>query len=259
MEGFFIDIQGTLIDDKDFLPLPGSVEFLKYLNQNSIPFVLITNNTKRKPSEFKNYLKNLGFEFEHYIDPLSVLGDYVKGKKTAPYGQDRFIEIISEMFEVDYKNPDAVLLGIRLYDPETQSRIVDQLLNGAELIGMHKTSIYSNGLKRYPGLGAVLEMFKYAVGRDYVTVGKPSFEFFEKARGYLGLNYDKITIISDDLIGDLLPAGKLGMKTVLVLSGKIKSQKEITRKPDFVFENLANLLEYWRENGRETEKTQRGN
>ena len=33
MRGFFIDVQGTLIDDKNFLPLDGAVEFTKYLSK----------------------------------------------------------------------------------------------------------------------------------------------------------------------------------------------------------------------------------
>lgn len=250
MEGFFIDVQGTLIDDKNFLPLPGSREFLKYLNSKKTPFVLITNNTKKPSEEFISYLKNLGFEFEYYIDPLMVAGEYIQNKTIAPYGQEKFVKIMKNSFNLDYKNPDAVVLGIKLYDNETISGIIEKLLNGSELIGMHRTSLYSYNSKRYPGLGAILEMLKYATDTDYVTVGKPSREFFDRAKSYLGLNYDKITIISDDLKGDLIPAKKLGMKTVLVLSGKIKSEKEINQKPDFIYKNLKFLLENWRKNGR---------
>jgi len=250
MRGFFIDVQGTLIDDEKFLPLPGSIEFLNFLNENCVPFVLITNNTKRDSEEFQKYLKNLGFNFKNYLDPLMVLDEMLLNQKTAAYGTEKFLEVLKTKGCVfDYNDPDMVLLGITLYTNDELSQIIEFLLNGAALVGMHKTSLYSYNAKRYPGLGAVLEMLKYATGRDYVTVGKPSESFFNQAKSLLGLNYDKITIISDDLKGDLIPSKKLGMKTALVLSGKIKSEKEITEKPDLIFKNLKEALSYWREHG----------
>jgi len=249
MRGYFIDVQGTLIDDKDFLPLPGSIDFLNYLNTKNIPFILITNNTKRDSDEFKMYLKNLGFDFKNYIDPLMIMDNVLKNKQIAAYGTDKFLDVLKQKgYKLEYKNPETVVLGIKLYSNKELSEIIEFLLNGAELVGMHKTSLFSYHGKRYPGLGAVLEMLKYAVGREYVTLGKPSTEFFDVAKSILRLNYDKITIISDDLKGDLLPANKLGMKSVLVLSGKIKNKNEIDKNPDFIFKNLKEYLKYLTEN-----------
>jgi NagD protein len=67
--------------------------------------------------------------------------------------------------------------------------------------------------------------------------------FFKRAADMMGLSFDKITIISDDLKGDLLPAKELGMKTFLVLSGKIKNENEITQKPDKIFKNINEILQ----------------
>ncbi|GAX87501.1 NagD protein [Lebetimonas natsushimae] len=245
MKAFFIDVQGTLIDDKKFFPLPGAIEFINYLNKNDYPFVLITNNTKKE--DFKNYLAGLGFNFKYYLDPLMVADRYIKGS-IAPFGNEKFVEIMSKKYKVDFKNPDNVVLGIKIFPPDEIADIIEYLLNGANLIGMHKTSLYHKNNKRYPGLGAILEMLHYATNREYKVVGKPSFEFFEAARKKINLNYDKITIISDDLIGDLIPAAKLGMKTALVLSGKIKSIREVNKNVDFVAENIGEYLkrkEFW--------------
>jgi len=241
MRGFFIDIQGTLIDDKDFLPLPGSVEFLNYLNDKKIPFILLTNNTKRDSKEFIEYLKSLGFDFKNYLDPLMVLDEVIGDAAIAPYGNEKFIKLMQK-YNINYKTPQKVVLGIKLYSNDEFAEIIEHVLKGAELIGMHKTSLYAKADKRYPGLGAILEMLKYATSKEYKVVGKPSPAFFGKAKEILGLEYDKITIISDDLYGDLIPASRLGMKTVLVLSGKIKNEKEITQKPDFIFANLEEYL-----------------
>jgi NagD protein len=240
MRGYFLDIQGTLIDDKNFLPLPGAVEFTKFLTKKGIPFVLLTNNTKRDSLEFVNYLKDLGFEFEHYLDPLMVLDEVIR-EPIAPYGNEKFLKLMQK-YKIDYKNPKQVVLGLKLFSNDEFAEIIEHILKGSELIGMHKTSLYHKNDKRYPGLGAILEMLKYATSKDYKVLGKPSKRFFEKAASLIGLNFDKITIISDDLKGDLLPAKELGMKTYLVLSGKIKSEDEITQKPDKIFKNIKEIL-----------------
>ena len=243
MRAFFIDIQGTLIDDAKRLPLPGAVEFLKYLNSRKIPFVLVTNNSKYDSKDFMDYLHNLGFEFgeDNYIDPLMIIENEFKNITLKPYGNKNFVKIISEKFNVS-DNPDALLLAIKIFTPDQISEIIEYLLNGARLYGMHKTSLFAKNNRRYPGLGAVLEMLKFATGRDYEVFGKPSLKFFEKAKEKIGVNFDKITIISDDLYGDLLPAKKLGMKSILVLSGKVKSKNEISEKPDGIYENLGEYL-----------------
>jgi NagD protein len=245
MRGFFIDVQGTLIDDKDYKPIPGAIEFLYYLNEKKIPFVLITNNTKRE--HFREYLKNLGFKFKNYLDPLMVADNYIKGS-IAPFGNDEFVEIMKKRYKVDFENPENVVLGVKIFSSDEIATIIEYLLNDANLIGMHKTSLYHKHGRRYPGLGAILEMLKYATNKEYEVVGKPSINFFEVARKQINLNYDKITIISDDLIGDLLPASKLGMKTALVLSGKIKSLNEVNEKVDFIAKNIGEFLkrkEFW--------------
>jgi NagD protein len=245
MRGFFIDVQGTLIDDKEYLPIKGSKEFLDFLNKNNIPFVLITNNTKRE--NFKEYLKNLGFNFKNYLDPLMVADNYIKGT-IAPFGNNEFVEIMKKRYKVDFKNPENVVLGVKIFSPDEIADIIEYLLKGANLIGMHKTSLYHKHGRRYPGLGAILEMLKYAANKPYEIVGKPSVNFFDEAKKLIGLDYDKITIISDDLIGDLIPAKKLGMKTALVLSGKIKSVDEVNEEVDFIAENIGEFLkrkEFW--------------
>jgi len=75
-------------------------------------------------------------------------------------------------------------------------------------------------------------MLHYATGAEYSVVGKPSTLFYQEALSLLQKqrdvkNFDEVTMISDDAIGDLLGAKKLGMKTILVLSGKCQSEEEV--------------------------------
>ena len=232
----FIDVQGTLIDDVQRLPIPGAVEFIDALNERSIPYVIITNNTKRR--DFLEYLQGLGFAIDRkrYIDPLMVLGAVLSPRKIASYGVPEFLGVLRHMgYTLDYQNPEAVVLSVKSdYTFEEFAQIDEFLLQGAQLIGMHKTSLYAKGGKRYPGVGALLEMFSFACGVEYSVVGKPSKLFFDQALKKLGSEgYEDVWIISDDVQGDLMGAAQLGMKSCFVLSGKFKSAEEILPRLGF--------------------------
>jgi len=237
---YFIDVQGTLISDKDKTPLPYALEFIEHLNKNNIPFVIVTNNTKR--SDFKEYLQHLGFKFKYYLDPLMVLDDKIDDE-VAVFGNENLKNIIASKYKLNYTNPKYLVLSVGIYSSDDFSQMIEFILNGAKLIAMHKTSIYVSNNKRYPAVGAIAEMLKYATGCNYDIVGKPSFDFYNKARKLLNTDFQNITMISDDLIGDLVGAKELGMKTILTLTGKIKNEKEITIKPDLVVKNLKGLLD----------------
>ena len=61
--------------------------------------------------------------------------------------------------------------------------------------------------------------------------------------------FSEITIISDDVKGDLGGAKMLGMKTIFVTSGKYKSAQEIVPllderlQPDEIFANIQEIME----------------
>lgn len=250
---YFVDVQGTLIDDIDKNPIKGSIQFINELNSENIPYMVVTNNTKEESFKFLEYLNSIGFQIskERYLDPLMILDEILESKEILAFGTPTFIETLQKRgFETSSKNPKYLLLGVKHdYTFEEYSQIIETLLQNRDckLIGMHGTSIYSKKGKRYPGVGAILEMIKFATGRNYEIVGKPSQLFYKKALQLLGEDdFSKVTMISDDLKGDLAGAKELGMRTVFVLSGKIKNIDEITpflenEKPDQIFNLIGEI------------------
>jgi len=231
-----IDVQGTLIDDHAKRPIPGSVEALRSLRESGLPYVLVTNNTKNESEAFRGYLGDLGFDFDEgqYLDPLMVLERVVPPGPVAAYGSERFLDVLRKRaYTLDFDRPDAVLVAIKPdFTNDEYARMIELVLQGARLVGMHETSTYVKNGRRYPGVGAILKMVAFATGRDYEVVGKPSRPFFEEALRRLqaqGMDggFSEVEIVSDDLIGDLAGANALGMRTALVLSGKVGGVEEI--------------------------------
>jgi len=236
VKGYMIDVQGTLISDGDKSPIPGSLEALRRLREEGVPFVLVTNNTKQESEAFRTYLQDLGFGFEEgqYLDPLMVLTRRVPPAPVTAYGAPNFLEVLKkEGYTLNCDAPEAVLVAIRPdYTNDDYAGMIEAVLGGAKLIGMHETSLYVKNGRRYPGVGAILKMVAFATGRAYEVVGKPSDAFYAEALERLrcqGMDggYEAVEMISDDLIGDLAGAKRLGMRTTLVLSGKVASVAEI--------------------------------
>ena len=255
---YFIDVQGTLIDDVEKMPIRGSIAFIDHLNANNIPYMVITNNTKRASGEFLEYLQGIGLNIPetHYLDPLMILETQLEKERVAAYGAEPFLRVLETMgYELDYSDPKSLLVAIKEdFAAEEYAQMIDFLLKGARLVGMHETTLYAKNGKRYPGVGAILKMLEFATSASYSVVGKPSDAFYSEALRRLQMQksavvYEDITIISDDVKGDLGGAKALGMKTVFVLSGKYKKAEEIipllkpNEKPDAVCADMQTVLE----------------
>jgi len=255
---YFIDVQGTLISDSDKSPIAGSREFIAQLNATKTPYMIVTNNTKKASKDFYDYLCSIGFEFEfsHYLDPLMLLEYRLKKGSVAAYGADEFLNTLESMgYSLNYENPQSVVVAIKEdFNADEYAQMIEFILSGASLVGMHETSIYAKNSKRYPGVGAILKMLEFATSCKYSVVGKPSVAFYNEALRLLQLQdssatFEKVTMISDDVKGDLGGIKELGAKTIFVTSGKYKTAQEIVPllkdelKPDAIYKDMQEILE----------------
>ena len=153
---YFIDVQGTLISDADKSPIRGSQEFISKLNEQKIPYMVITNNTKKASKDFYNYLKSIGFgfDFSKYLDPLMLLESRVAKEKVAAYGAKEFLATLEKMgYELDYEAPQTVLVAIKEdFTAHEYAQMIDFLLAVLNLLAcmrplsMQKTTDATLGL-----------------------------------------------------------------------------------------------------------------
>lgn len=254
---YFIDVQGTLLNDTDKSLIKGAKELIELLNVRNMPYVVITNNTK--DLNFLSNLRTKGLEIKEnaYIDPFCVLENSLKSSfynapqnsaqnslknlpqsaSVAAFGSSQFLNALEQLgFKLDFSAPKAVLVAS--FDDFTFkdfARMIELVQKGARLIAMHETSIYKKNNFSYPGVGAIMKMLEYATSTSYEVIGKPSHAFYKAALALLqrqepNAKFSDICIISDDYQGDLVGAKALQMKTALVLSGKIKDAKNTDKR-----------------------------
>lgn len=246
---YFIDVQGTLIDDIDKKPIAGAIDFIKNLNQNSIPYVVVTNNTKEKSEDFYQSLIQKGFDipFRNYLDPFMLLKNALYVKRIYGFGPKEFIDVLYSLGYKQNEDAEAILIASSMdFDSKEYALMIEKAITGAKIVGMHATSIYAKNNRRYPGVGAILQMLSYASGKEYDVIGKPSESFYKEALRLIneqksGINFSDITMISDDAIGDLCGIKELGAKTILVLSGKCKDEQEVLHVKEFLDVTVENI------------------
>ncbi len=233
----FLDVQGTLISDADKSLIDGACELVRLLNARQIPYVIITNNTKDL-----NFLQNLrqkGLEIKDgaYLDPFFVLKERLKPCKIAAFGASEFKAALCELgFTLDFTAPKALLVASwDAFSFENFAQMIELAAAGVPLVAMHETSIYKKNGRLYPGVGAIMQMLKYATNADYAVFGKPSAAFYETALKMINLqisseNSLNLEINSQNLtqnLANLSENSQNSAKNLLNLSENSHSSKSI--------------------------------
>lgn len=229
---WLVDIEGVLVRDKRYRPVPGSVDWLNGLAAAGDPFCLVSNNTTHRPGELIAALRGVGFQVtpDHLVGALSLGVDWLRER-----GRRRLLWLgtphLADFWREEGFEPaapggpcDAVVLGVNS-DLATADldRALDPILEqGADLVCLHRNLFYLDAAgRRRLGPGAWASALEALGGAGkVVTVGKPSERIYHEALKRVGAEPAEALFISDDPVADLVTAGRLGMQTAFVLSGK---------------------------------------
>ena len=221
------------------------------------PFCLVSNNTTHRPSDLISDLVGLGFpvDEEHLVGALSLGMQWLRARSRntvrwlgTPALEGYWRE---EGFEIVTDQPcEAVVLGA---NPDLAIGDLDRLIvpvidEGADVLCLHRNLFYLDGEgRRRLGPGVWAAALEALVGSgQVVTVGKPSEGIYEEALKRVGVTPEEALFISDDPISDLVTAGRMGMRTAFVQSGKYPDHGVLARLeendwPDIVCSRMSDL------------------
>jgi len=118
-------------------------------------------------------------------------------------------------------------------------------MNGAELIALEKDRYWmaSDGLSL--SAGPFVTALEFATGKKATIIGKPSKAFFDRALHDIGLKPGQVAMIGDDILTDVAGAHRVGMKSILVKTGKYRKDtvNSSVIKPTYSIDSLAHLIE----------------
>jgi HAD superfamily hydrolase (TIGR01450 family) len=256
-KSFLIDVEGVLVRDKAYRAIPGAVDWLASVQGRGVPFCLVSNNTTMPPWEQLAALREAGFDLEE-DQQVGALAEGVRWLRERGRRSILWLGVPEmegfwqgEGFETnDLESCQAVVLGANpgLASDRLAVAMGPLLDRGADLICLHRNRYFldAEGTRRLgPGAWAAALEALGGSGK-VVTVGKPAERIYDEGLKRVGTAPSDTLFISDDPLADLVTAGRLGMRTAFVLSGKhadhgVLSELEETDWPDVICAGLSDI------------------
>jgi HAD superfamily hydrolase (TIGR01450 family) len=240
-------VRGLILDGDGVLvlkgrSLPGATVALRRLSSRGIPYRIVTNfSTAHRDTLAARFSEGgLSLAPEHIITAASAAAAYTASAYpgrpllvlAAPDAMREFagqLVLAPNAAAANEGGVAAVVMGdagdeLTFGDLDLAFRLVR---GGAELVAMHRNPWWLTARGVTLDAGAIVAGLEFALGRRARVVGKPSPVVFRQAAaglaGDLGLrrlSRATLAMVGDDLRSDLAPARRLGMRTVLVLTGK---------------------------------------
>lgn len=252
MRAFLIDLDGVLYVGKS--PIKGAKECLKLLDDRGYGYRFVSNSTRRCRASVAERLKGLGYNVPAdyiFTPPLAAI-DHMK--KT---GKDRCFLLTMGDVRTDFeaagvtvaeKDVDFVIVGDAgpEFTFEGLNKALRLILDGAEILALEKDKYWMEPDGLVLSTGPFVAALEYATGKRAMLMGKPSIEFFGMALKDLDAKPNDAAMIGDDIITDVGGAQRLGMKGILVKTGKYREDLAKTAgvAPDLTLESIADLVEY---------------
>ncbi|GGN04868.1 acid sugar phosphatase [Thermus composti] len=229
--GLIFDLDGTLILGE--LPLPGAKELLEALQQEGIPYAVLTNNSSLSARDHAARLRRLGLPVEWRR--IFTSGAFA-GRELAQRFPNLPVYLLgtpalaAELAEagvwVSEEEPQAVLVGFdRTLSYARLERACFLLERGARFFATHPDPACPVEGGALPDAGALLALLEKATGRRPERVfGKPDPAFLRYATFRLGLAPEDCLYVGDRAEVDLPLAQGAGARAALVLTGATRPE-----------------------------------
>jgi HAD superfamily hydrolase (TIGR01458 family) len=256
MAAILLDVDGVLHVSSE--PIPGAADAVQRLRAAGHRIRFVTNTTTRSKAQLAAELGKQGIELDE--SEVQTTADAavaaLQGRRVLALVMHALVGDL-EGLELVGEGADAVLLGGADETPETNlvfsymnlARAFGQLEVGADLFCLHRNRWWQT--KRGPMLdsGAFVAGLEYAAGIEATVIGKPSPAYFDAACRTLDAEPGMTWMVGDDLESDIAGAQGVGMRTVLVRTGKFRPDELETSRvvPDGIVSSLAHLPEWLEE------------
>jgi HAD superfamily hydrolase (TIGR01458 family) len=253
MAAILLDVDGVLHVSGE--PIPGAAEAVRRLRRDGHRLRFLTNTTTRSRTQLAEELRGQGIELEddevQTVAQAAVLA--LAGKRVLALTMHALVGDL-EGIELVGEGADAVLIGGADETPETNlvfsymnlARAFSELELGAELYCLHRNRWWQTKQGPMLDAGAFVAGLEYAAQVDAVVLGKPSPSYFTAACEALDADPHMTWMVGDDLDSDIAGAHGVGMKTVLVRTGKFRPDvvERSRLQPDAIVSSIGQLPDW---------------
>lgn len=242
--------------------VPGAAEAVARLRAAGHRLRFVTNNTTRSRRMLVDDLRGIGFDLDEdevETAPLAA-GRLLEGSRVLALTMAAIREDLTRHVALVEEGAEVVLVGgcdetdenERVFTYETLSRAFHEIRAGARFLCLHRNRWWQTGRGPMLDSGAFVAGLEYATGVRTEVVGKPSPAFFEAALAELGARPEEATMVGDDVEADVGGSKALGLRGVLVRTGKFREETlaGAEPKPDAVLDSVADLPAFLESNPR---------
>ena len=250
VRGFVLDADGVLV--LQGAPIPGSVEAVRTLQDRGIPFRVVTNFSQLHRETLAGWFGKGGLA----IDPDRIItGTSATAAYTAAAHPGRPLFVLAatdaprefdgqSLVTADEADalPAGTVAAVVIGDggDELSFRNMDVAFRlvhgGADLLAMHRNRWWLTPRGMTLDAGGFVVGLEFATGRRARTLGKPSPVVFRQAVAGLvadlgeRLPRSAFAMVGDDPQADVAAAQRVGLRGILVLSGKTTAE-DVARLP----------------------------
>ncbi len=247
VRALLLDLDGVIVLKEGLIP--GAGEALAELQARGVPYRIVTNTSLVSRASLARWSQRMGSPVppERIASALSTSAAYTRrrwpdGRLFVLASTDALTEFEGQslLTAEEADAPDATASAVVIGDaPEAVTfdnlnRAFRLVRAGAELVGMHRNPWWLTPHGPTIDSGAIVAGLEFATERSARILGKPSPVFFREAvaalaaevRGRVGtgggrrLLRREIAMVGDDIRTDVLAAQRVGLRGVLVLTGK---------------------------------------
>lgn len=237
---YVFDLDGVLYRGAD--AVEGAAETIARLRQRTIPYpaqlYFLTNNSSQTRSDYVEKLTRLGMPCteQEVVTSSSATAAYIaqnfgtEGKVALAVGGIGIHDELSRVGirvvradeeEADSTNFDFVVVGLhRSFNYQILLRAQQAIFRGARFIATNRDGQYPiEGGKTTPGAGAVVAALEACTDVIPLVIGKPEIHGLQTILTASGVTAANAVMIGDRLDTDVLCGNRLGVPSVLVLTG----------------------------------------
>jgi HAD superfamily hydrolase (TIGR01458 family) len=251
MAAILLDIDGVLHVSGE--PIPGAPEAVRALRRDGHRLRFVTNNTTRARARLAAELQAIGIELDEEevsTTPLAA-GRLLEGLPVLALTMSAVHEDLARHVTLVEESAEAVLVGgadetdetAEVFAYENLNRAFAELSGGARLVCLHKNRWWQTSTGPLLDAGAFVAGLEYAAETPAEIVGKPTAAYFEAALDALEADPADAIMVGDDLEADIGGAKRIGMRGILVRTGKFRPAvlAEADPQPDAVIDSIADL------------------
>lgn len=245
--GFLIDLNGVVYQDDE--AIDGAAAMISKIKAAGLGCLFCTNTTIHSRTTLHRKLidLNIPVDFADIFGVTTVAVDILRKESARRLwlvmNEDTRRDF--ERFEWDEHDPEWIVVGEIGEDWSygLLNRMFHKVLDGARVLALHKGKYWRTEGELRLSVGSFMAALEYATETRAMAVGKPTPDFYRSALAKIGLPAEQVAMIGDDITGDVGGAQAMGMKGILVRTGKFREDvvERSDVKPDLIIDSLATL------------------